>query len=341
MKLSINDSNVLKGIAILLMLWHHLFLRPYLYHYNDIFVHDHGLIYESALMCKVCVAIFVFVSGYGLTEKYWQEQKIRLKDFYWKRFVKLMLNYWFVWLVFVPLSVLWLGPSFAESYGSNQHLIGRVILDFFGIVNWLGPTVYNYIGAWWFYGCIIGLYLIYPLLLKVMKMSDLLLLGLAVAIFSLPSDILFCVRIYLPVFICGMLYSKHDNDRQNSIPPPISVWAVIFLLILVGRHKPSGIDVYVYDAFIMIFGVYVYQHIKGFNKTKKVLAYLGKYSMDMFLIHGFFYKWWLHDVIYATGNPIIIYVTLVAISLLVAIMIEECKRIIGFNKLVSYLRSIL
>lgn len=66
MKLSIQDSNVLKGVAILIMLWHHLFLRP---EYNDIVIHGHSIAQEIAIMCKVCVAIFVFVSGYGLTEK--------------------------------------------------------------------------------------------------------------------------------------------------------------------------------------------------------------------------------------------------------------------------------
>lgn len=66
MKLTVQDSNVLKGIVILIMLWHHLFLRP---EYNDIVIHGHSIAQEIAIMCKVCVAIFVFVSGYGLTEK--------------------------------------------------------------------------------------------------------------------------------------------------------------------------------------------------------------------------------------------------------------------------------
>lgn len=340
MKLSVYDSNVFKGIAILIMLFHHLFLRPEMYGYDDIFIHGHGLIFSIAKMCKVCVAIFVFISGYGLTEKYGSLSNIKLKDFYWKRFVKLMLNYWFVWLIFVPVSVLWLGPSFAEVYGSDYLIHGRVILDFLGIVNWLGPTVYNYIGAWWFYGCIIGLYLLYPLLLKLMKQNEYYLLALAITIFCLPSDILFCIRIYLPVFVCGMLYSFHDNDRSKCIAPPIAIWVVTFFFILIGRHKPQGNDFYVYDALIMVTGAYIYQHISGFGKVKNVLAYFGKYSMDMFLIHGFFYKWWLHDIIYATKIPFIIYISLVAISLIVAIAIEKTKQVIGFNHLVKYLRSL-
>lgn len=109
---------------------------------------------------------------------------------------------------------------------------------------------------------------------------------------------------------------------------------------MIGRHKPQGNDFYVYDALIMVTGAYVYQHIGGFDKVKNVLAFFGKYSMDMFLIHGFFYKWWMHDIVYATKNPFIIYITLVAISLIVAIVIEKTKQVIGFNRLINNLRSL-
>lgn len=39
-----------------------------------------GIAHEIAIMGKVCVAIFVFVSGYGLTEKYGDGANIKLKD---------------------------------------------------------------------------------------------------------------------------------------------------------------------------------------------------------------------------------------------------------------------
>ena len=172
------------------------------------------------------------------------------------------------------------------------------------------------------------------------KQNEYYLIVFAIAVFCLPSDFLFCIRIYLPVFVCGMLYSLHDNERTYHIAPPISVWIITFFFILIGRHKIQSNDFYVYDALIMISGVYVYQHITGFIRTKQCLAFFGKYSMDMFLIHGFFYKWWMHDIIYYTGNPFIIYITLIAISLVVAIAIEKVKQILGFYRMMKYLRSL-
>ena len=60
-KLELNDSNALKGIALLLLLFHHLF---YIQNgkYDDVALHIGGieLVQYIALACKLCVAIFVF-----------------------------------------------------------------------------------------------------------------------------------------------------------------------------------------------------------------------------------------------------------------------------------------
>ena len=56
--LNLHDTLIIKGFAICFMLWHHLFS-------------DHpefGLLVQyKAILDKVCVAMFLFVSAYGLT----------------------------------------------------------------------------------------------------------------------------------------------------------------------------------------------------------------------------------------------------------------------------------
>jgi len=56
---SIGSINSCKGIALLLLLWHHLF-----YQHSE-FGH---LTYTLAVLSKVCVALFVILSGYGYSE---------------------------------------------------------------------------------------------------------------------------------------------------------------------------------------------------------------------------------------------------------------------------------
>lgn len=58
---------ILKGWGILLMLLHHLFyseeLRPL---YDDVTIHGVGIVNQLGIISKLCVAVFVFASGYGL-----------------------------------------------------------------------------------------------------------------------------------------------------------------------------------------------------------------------------------------------------------------------------------
>ncbi len=73
MELSKSDTTAIKGIAILLMLWHHLFLNTIAY----------GILTHSlAVVFKVCVALFLFVSGYGLTKQYSQLEKPYFKSLF-------------------------------------------------------------------------------------------------------------------------------------------------------------------------------------------------------------------------------------------------------------------
>ena len=56
--LSLHDTSVLKGIAICAMLCHHLFYKSPGTGY---------FVWHLAMLGKVCVSIFLLLSGYGLT----------------------------------------------------------------------------------------------------------------------------------------------------------------------------------------------------------------------------------------------------------------------------------
>ena len=61
------DSNICKGIAICMMLMHHLFgSNDYNGYVIDFHPFTEGRIVFLAVLCKICVAVFVFITGYGL-----------------------------------------------------------------------------------------------------------------------------------------------------------------------------------------------------------------------------------------------------------------------------------
>jgi len=59
--ISLNDTSAVKGLAIIAMLLHHLF-----------YTHsEYGeAVQQIGLVGKVCVAMFLFLSGYGLTVQF-------------------------------------------------------------------------------------------------------------------------------------------------------------------------------------------------------------------------------------------------------------------------------
>ena len=63
------QTNIAKGLAVLLLLWHHLFFQePELYNKFTSLLIVRTVPIECFLsrFCKVCVAMFLFLSGFGL-----------------------------------------------------------------------------------------------------------------------------------------------------------------------------------------------------------------------------------------------------------------------------------
>ncbi len=113
------DTRVLKGIAILLMLIHHLFYDESMEGmFGDVSIFGFHVVHEMGGWSKVCVSIFVVLSGYGL-EVTTKDKEMNLVSFYKHRFKKLMLNYWFVWLLTVPIGIFVFGHSLNDAYGSH------------------------------------------------------------------------------------------------------------------------------------------------------------------------------------------------------------------------------
>src|SRR5690606_7634460 len=139
MKITIEQSNQLKGIAILMMLVLHLFnTLEYKGLFTPlVFIGDKPLIYYISLFCDACVPIFAFVSGYGLFFKYRQNPSAygRLNL---GRIKKVYINLAIV-ILFFPVI---LGAIFGDPKYPGSLL--KLMLNLTAI-----DVSYN--GAWWFF----------------------------------------------------------------------------------------------------------------------------------------------------------------------------------------------
>ena len=305
------------------MLFHHLFYSPWSQqYYNDISFHGIGVFNQLGIFCKLCVAVFVFASGYGLAVS--TPVGIRLKDFYWHRFKKLYLNYWFIWLLFVPLSIFVFGRTFSEAYGDNAIFKG--ILDFFGLLKMFGYESFN--PTWWFYNCIIVLYLFFPLLNKYILKSTYLIIVIALTIvlaYFIPG--INVINSYVFTFVIGMLMAKMPTEWLNKT----KWWQIVIgIALLSGWRFTKYCPIHIIDALICA-GLACFLYVVPFKKwIGNIFENLGKHSMNMFLIHTFFFYFWFSDFVYITRNPILIFLTLLLFSYVASVIIEWIKKKIGF-----------
>lgn len=345
--LSLQDTNVLKGIAILLVLFHHLWLV------GDEFLQlGDGMVtpLEEKLrfICisgKISVAIFVFLSGYGLSKSYYRNIRFYLIH----RFTKLYFNYWLIWLLFVPLGVFVFNRTFTDVFHDN--IIPKVLVNLSGLTYCFGAWGYN--PTWWFYSCIILLYIIYPFIHNTIKFWYLWLLfgaGFIPLYTQLSSQFpelhflwifLKPIKSYLGVFIFGIFFSHFNiidlKKRIKNLVIDIILWGG--MLVVACIRIDSGWEGMKIDPYLTIMFVLAYSTIGGMNVLKKGLAFLGKHSFNIFLFHTFILTYYFPYFIYSMPHPILQYLALLISCVLVSLLIEKIKQIIRFNDLSRWIEN--
>lgn len=332
--LSLRDTDALKGIGLLLLLFHHLFYSQY-GDYDDIRLSGGlGLVEQIGIWCKLCVAIFVFLSGYGLTVKARKDGGIvSLKGFYWHRLTKLLFNYWFIWICFVPIGVFVFGRPLFDTYSSPKCVY--FLLDLFGLINCTGNYGYNV--TWWFYSCIIMLYLSFPFLYKLMERSPWAVVAVAVAMCFLPVHELNNIKVYYASFVLGMLLCKYEV--VGKMASRSYWWWILFAVLAVERLKAH--DVIIYDALLTLVLVLAYKSITIPRVLEQVLCFLGKHSMNIFLFHTFIYHYWFRHWIFISRNPIIIYFTLLGVCIVISVVLQLIKRLIHFDQFTKWVDQLI
>ena len=134
------QSKHLQGIAILMMLFMHLFQKDYHGLFEPLVFFPNGvpLSFYIGLFCDACVPIFAFVSGYGLYFKFTRDRVGYTKSNR-KRLLKLYLTLWII-ILLIPVGLGLLMQQ--ESYpGSWTNVLSNLLA-----LDWN-----SYSGAWWFF----------------------------------------------------------------------------------------------------------------------------------------------------------------------------------------------
>ena len=116
-----DHTQLAKSLAVCLLLVHHLFFSEAA-GYTEMYVGGTAVVHECAAVAKVCVCLFVMLSGFGLSRS---SRSLEPPAFYRRRLVRLYPAYWMTWLLCVPVAALWLGRTPASVYPESTGLYMR------------------------------------------------------------------------------------------------------------------------------------------------------------------------------------------------------------------------
>ncbi len=336
-ELSVKDTMALKGVALLLLLIHHLFyVQKGLY--DDFCLGGWGLVHHLGKASKVCVAIFVFLSGYGLMAGAIKKRKIPLAQFYGTRFVKLLLNFWLIYLVFVSIGVCCFSFDFWTVYEHNPI---APLVDFMGLSYAFYGHTHTMNVTWWFYSLIIFLYLLFPFFFKSYRTKNgtyaIVVCSLLLGLFPFSLGFWGGVKGYLLPFVMGSVYKQIERKATPAVSKHLPLLVLSAVILFLIRPLISSKHTFIDDTLVCMLMCFIFAHIALPAWCSRTLQFLGKHSFNIFLFHTFIYYYWFPDLIYASRNPLLIFFALLGSTLFISICLERIKEGIGFYRFQHYL----
>ena len=355
------DTRIVKGIAIILMLMHHLFAFPNRYPSDFSFaptfsIYGTDFIVFLGQFGKICVALYMFLGGYGLFCQYRTGKKLHENIF------KLYTNYWKIFFIFIPIGFLLFSnqPSdyCAESIICN--VFSKFDLNEFisNLIGW--KSTYN--REWWFfknYLCTIFLGYIFIQMTKSHKSFWVDLFWIIVifittqAVFPSFSNIpafntltnnIFYVNLFTLdqsscSFFMGVIFAKYNiyaklNEllTSNKKTHQLAICICGFILAPCIRQLfGSQIDLFL----VPLFTVCCITFCKKIPFLSKIFLVLGKHNTNIWLIHSFYcyYYYKITKIVYLSKYAFVDLIILIGISFFSSVLVNYFY--IGIKRLFS------
>lgn len=341
-KMKAKDSQIIKGMAILLMYFQHLYSTTSRYEEFGLT----GLIGSASIMeliavaCHVCVCLFVFVTAYGIAIQ--EKEHLYNREYYIKnsirRYCELLKQFAVVFLILLFLSYIFnLEYGAAEAWGESQT--SRIIGILCNATGMAGVFQVSWFSAsWWYLSLAILLIFIVPVLHIVVRK-----LGSCASVFlslflvhSFGFDtVMDGLPRYLIVVVAGIIFAEHniferaeDYIKTKRGLKYVLVAAILIAIPVIAVMKSKMQSKYLLDAVMAVLLIALTQLcIRKIPYLNTVLAFIGKYSLYMWLIHSFFTKYWFQDFTYSFKNIWVIFFVLVGITLFIAVCLSKVEQI--------------
>lgn len=352
-----SETLKIKGIAILFLFFHHM--------YSSVgAILDHGakfpvgleVIAHLALCLRICVFIFSFLTCYGLSLQYQKvlEQRGSPLKFIVYRYIRGLAPFWIItlitWAVYIVVPN---SPGYPNGWTlkSLPYMLG----DFFAVLELFGQSQYMINGLAWYMNLLVVQIVLLPLLFPLVKKSGLAVIPITLVLYqSLPSV---CrspwggeYKLYLFSMELGILMAVNQSfpsaeewyNRLRSYKKPLLGFGLMLCSVFLPYLAIYKLKDNSYGTYSLLFtlggmsAVFFSFLCIRWSYLEKVLALLGKYSGTMFLTH-MFVIFNLKDIVFHFSSPIIQILSLVAITLIIAVCIEYIKKMIHYDLFINRL----
>lgn len=316
------DSSILKGYGILFMIFHHcfgLYALPETTDTNWV----SPIIIRCAANLKICVVIFIFITGYAMSLKLSPHPSLAT---YLKSGMRHYFKFWKIYLLclFLVIFISWAFPT--QGLPSPDKLDWRQWLASFS-------GIHAYYADWWYMGLFaFGSIVLYPVSSfienkKTPVISLFLLLGcsllLQLILQFLPQDIFYggIIR-WAPLFMLGYMFALAAKHLGEMSVKKCTLVSVILLLEILSIHlfcfslTKKWMPLFLVSIWLLPW-LTRKLHLTG------VLMLLGSYSALMWLNHRFIFGYHFSEVLYGSHSYVLVYGITVAGSLLLAMGMQR------------------
>ena len=298
------QSLLISGVAVLFMVVHHVLGFDYLRLEENTLVplleiHGISLGKVFATFGKICVSVFAFNTGYVIWKKranYTPVNNVR-------RILKFLLCYWVVYSLFLMAGVV---------YNDQMPALPDFFLNLIGLRTGTFVSFVNVPYAW--YVCFYVFFVLSsPFVIRLCSRGKKVCAGIFLIWFTLDQllpVITFSgvigeiLRIYISVglfALSGLLFSKYHlfDVFAKYVPAKLGLYATMFVCLIVVRQ----LSVYLFSATYMdvLFApIFIFLSV-NIIYTKNIYPILnvvfkplGKYSMNIWFLHGLFFTGSMH-----------------------------------------------
>lgn len=325
------ESLILKGIAILFMIYGHLF--GFHANFQDIlYIGDEPIAhYLSRAMGPV--SFYLILGGYGMHYVWTKGDAHR-----YSRVLKLFIHFWIILIVFVSIG-----------HFINPDRYPGSVLNFIGnFTSW--RTTYN--SEWWFLFPYVTLSLASPLVFRFFSKFKTLPLFVGMTFLGLCTSYIisrhgsflyprlwlynpFLFLHLMPAFMFGALMQREqvvekvkDYVRVRAIKNYV-VWGVLLVLVAIRCCFDTG----AFHGYYTIVFIILVAVGRRWHFVDDALTFLGRHSMNMWLIHSWFCYHLFSKFTYSLKYTLLIFLFVVLSSLLCSIIVDYIAK--PFEKMLN------